>query len=159
MFAHLRAVLGGFHQSRPQSWRICLRAVSRGVAAFVLLSPTQTQRGACAPSAVQQAARRPSQTGVCIASTSVDLVDPQHLTKTGTALPTPSSPRLCKSHALAKNCAPACLVFRIEFRRRGCCFTPPKFAPEARRSIMVCMSVLRKGSASEAFGLSKPVRS
>ena len=45
-----------------------------------------------------------------------------------TAPPTPSSPGLCKSHALAKNCAPACIVYRIEFRRRSCCFTPPKFA-------------------------------
>ena len=98
IFLHLRALLGGFHQSRPRSWRIFLRAASRGVAACVLPSPTQTQRGACAPSAVQQAARRPSQTGVRIASTSADPVDPQHLTKTD-AQP-------CR-HLLAQGCAKA----------------------------------------------------
>ena len=44
-----------------------------------------------------------------------------------TALPTPSSPGLRKSHALAKNSAPACLLFRSALRRRSCCFTPPEF--------------------------------
>ena len=94
--AHLLAVLGGFHQSRPRSWRTFLRAASRGVAACVLPSPTQTQRGACSPSVAQQAARRPSQTGVCIANMSADLVDPQRLTKTD-AQP-------CR-HLLAQGCA------------------------------------------------------
>jgi hypothetical protein len=44
--------------------------------------PSATQRGACASSAAQRAPRRPSRTGVCIASTSADPVGPRPLTKT-----------------------------------------------------------------------------